>query len=388
MCPQVRWLITTIIAFIFLFFPAIYFAEREHFMVLLFLPWLFLRIVPNASSQSSFAERLFVGFLAGAAICIKPQSVFAPLLVELVLVLRSRDFRSVTSVENIGAVVFAFLYGLSILVFAPKFLSEMLALGSKAYVPFYGYPLYVIVFYARWTIPALTVGYVIRNRLVLLKVETRFVDGLLAAALGFTISYFVQLKGFGYQIVPADILASLASAAAAVMLWQVERNFSIHILGAICIPILLLWGTPQTYLNHFKALDNIMARNAPQAKSLFIASTRLGDAFPYVQQRNLVWASRLPTQWITPYIDSNWHEGTIPQDKIILDALDWTVSDLIKFKPDIIMIDVTTDQIYVESGKFEYVKFWQNHKRFSTIWNDYQFRENVSGLDIYTLKNR
>ena len=382
-----QWLITAILAFIILFFPAIYFAEREHFMVLLFLPWLFLRIVPNASAQTSFVERLFIGVLAGAAICIKPQSVFAPLLVELILFMRSRDWRSFVAIENLGAGLFAFLYGLSILLFTPKFLTEMLVLGSKAYVPFFGYPFYVIVFYARWTIPALMVAFVIRSRLAFLKADTQFVDGLLAAALGFTISYFVQMKGFGYQIVPADIIASIASAFAAVMLWQLERKITIHILGAICIPVLLLWGTPQTYLNHFKVLDSIVVRNAPNAKSLFIASTRLGDGFPYVQQRNLVWASRLPTQWLTPYVDSKWKAGSVPQDAIVQNALNWTVTDLIGFKPDIVMIDVSTDQIYVDSGKFEYLKFWQNDKRFSAVWNNYKYRENVSGLDIYTLQN-
>lgn len=383
---QTRWLIIAILAFIILFFPAIYFAEREHFMLLLFLPWLFLRAIPNASSQTSFFERIFIGIMAGAAICIKPQSIFAPLLVELFVFSRNRNLLSFVSVENVSATLFAFFYGVSILLFAPKFLIEMLTLGSKAYVPFYGYPLYVIVFYARWTIPAVIVAYVIRNRLAMLKADTRFVDCLLAAALGFTLSYFVQMKGFGYQIVPADILASFASAVAAVLLWRVERKMSIHILGAICIPVLLLWATPQTYVNQFKALDSIMARNAPQAKSLFIASTRLGDGFPYVQQRNLVWASRLPTQWLTPYIDSKWHESVAPQDKIVLDTLEWTVTDIIDFKPDIVMIDVSTDQIYVESGKFEYVKFWQNDKRFAEVWNNYKFRETISGLDIFTRK--
>jgi hypothetical protein len=386
MTSQTRWLIIAILAFIILFFPAIYFAEREHFMLLLFLPWLFLRAIPNASSQTSFFERIFIGIMAGAAICIKPQSIFAPLLVELFVFSRNRNLRSFVSVENVSATLFAFFYGVSILLFAPKFLIEMLTLGSKAYVPFYGYPLYVIVFYARWTIPAVIVAYVIRNRLAMLKADTQFVDCLLAAALGFTLSYFVQMKGFGYQIVPADILASFASAVAAVLLWRVERKMSIHILGAICIPVLLLWATPQTYVNQFKALDSIMARNAPQAKSLFIASTRLGDGFPYVQQRNLVWASRLPTQWLTPYIDSKWHESVAPQDKIVLDTLEWTVTDIIDFKPDIVMIDVSTDQIYVESGKFEYVKFWQNDKRFAEVWNNYKFRETISGLDIFTRK--
>ena len=299
--------------------------------------------------------------------------------------MRSRDWRSFVAIENLGAGLFAFFYGVSLLLFAPKFLTEILSLGTKAYVPFYGYPFYVIVYFARWTIPAIIVAYVIRSRLALLKADTRFVDGLLAAAFGFAISYFVQMKGFSYQIMPADILASFASAFAAVTLWQLEKNLSIHILGAICVPILLLWGTPQTYLNDFKVFDILLARNAPKAKSIFIASTRIGDGFPLVQQHNLVWASRLPTQWLAPYVDANWHGGRVPEDEIVQKALDCTVSDLISFKPEIVMIDITTEQFYIKSGKFEFVKFWQNDKRFPAFWDDYKYRETVSGFDIFSL---
>lgn len=344
-----------------------------------------LRTAPNAKAQLSLVEHILVGLLAGTAICIKPQSIFAPLLVELVLILQSRNLKSFVSSENLSAVVFAIIYGVSILLFAPKFFTEMLTLGTNTYVPFYGYSLSLILLNASWTIVAFIVAYAIRRRLAFLKADTRFIDGLLAAALGFIISYFVQMKGFGYQMMPADILASFAGTCAAVMLWKDEKKLSPYILGSICIPVILLLGSPQTYLNSFKTFDGILARNAPQAKSLFIASTQIEHGFPYVQQRNFVWASRLPTQWLAPYVDSKWHGGGLPEDAFVQKALDWTVSDLISFKPDIVMIDIATDQFFIKSGKFEFVKFWQNDKRFSAVWNDYKYRETVGGFDIFTL---
>lgn len=381
---QSRRLILVFLALFILFFPATLFAEREHFMVLLFLPWLFLRVIPNASTQMGSVERVIVGILAGAAICIKPQSVFAPILVELVLLLRSRDLKSLITFENIGGLLFVFFYGASIFLFAPKFLTEMLTLGAKAYVPFFGYAPSLILLNALWALIATLIAYLIRRRLALLSDDTSLIDGLLAAALGFIISYFIQMKGFGYQMMPADILVNLAGVCAAVALWQIERKFSFYILSALCIPAILLVGSPQSYLNNFVAIDKIMVRNEPEAKSLFIASTQIGHGFPYVQQRNLVWASRLPTQWLAPYIDSKWQPGQVPEDKITLDALDWTISDLIRFKPDIVMIDISKDQFYIASGKFEYLKFWANDKRFSEVWSNYKFRETVSGFDIYT----
>ncbi len=385
--PENSRLISAILALLILFYPATLFAEREHFMVVLFLPWLFLRIVSNNAARLNVIERLIIGFCAGLAICIKPQSVFAPLLVELIIYCRNRDLRSFISIENLGAMIFALIYLASIPLFAPKFLNDMVALGTRAYVPFYGYSKSIILLNAIWSVSAIIVTFIIRRQLVFLKADTRLLDGLLAAVFGFVVSYLIQMKGFGYQIMPADILASFASLVAAIKLWTIERKISWRILASLCVPIILLFLASQTYSSSYKTLDGIMARNAPQAKSLFIASTRIGDGFPYVQKRNFIWASRLPTQWLAPYVDANWHGGLLPKDDIVQKALDWTVIDLMDFKPDIIMIDVTTDQYYIQSGKFEYLKFWQNDRRFSAIWNDYKFRETVSGLDIYTLKN-
>jgi hypothetical protein len=384
---QSRRLMLVFLALFILYFPASLFAEREHFMVLLFLPWLFLRIIPNVSTQLSSGERIIVGILAAAAICIKPQSVFAPVLVELVLLLRCRDLKSTINFENIAAVLFVIFYGASIFIFAPKFLTEMLTLGTKAYVPFFGYAPSLILLNALWAMIATLIAYLIRRRLAFLSAETRLIDGLLAAALGFIISYFIQMRGFGYQMMPADILANFAGVCAAVTLWQIERKFSFYILASLSIPAILLAGSPQTYLNNFDAIDKVMARNAPEAKSIFIASIQIGHGFPYVQQRNLVWASRFPTQWLAPYIESKWKLGQGPEDKITLDALDWTISDLIQFKPDIVMIDVSKNQFYIASGKFEYLKFWANDKRFADVWSNYKFRETVSGLDIFTRVN-
>jgi hypothetical protein len=381
---QSRRLMLIFLAVFILYFPASLFAEREHFMVLLFLPWLFLRIIPNASTQLRPVERIAVGMLAAAAICIKPQSVFTPILVELVLVMRSRDLKSPVNIENAAAALFVLLYGASIFFFAPKFLTEMLTLGTKAYVPFFGYGPSLILLNALWALIATLIAYLIRRRLAFLNADTRLMDGLLAAALGFIISYFIQMRGFGYQMMPADILVNFAGVCAAITLWQIERKFSFYILAPLFIPAILLAGSPQTYLNNFDPIDKIMARNAPDAKSIFIASTQIGHGFPYVQQRNLVWASRLPTQWLAPYIESKWQAGQIPEDKITRDALDWTVSDLIQFKPDIVMIDVSKDQYYIASGKFEYLQFWANDKRFAEVWSHYKFRETVSGMDVFT----
>ncbi len=264
----------------------------------------------------------------------------------------------------------------------------MIGLGAKAYVPFYGYPSYIIALNARWSIIALLIATVITIRLKTLKADTNFVALLMAASIGYLLSYAVQLKGFTYQVMPANILTWLTCAAGAVMLWQIERKLSVHIFAAIAVGGLVLSDVPQTYVNPYTSISTLLANNAPNAKSIFVASTRLDDGFPFVQKRNLMWASRLPTQWLTPYVASKWQSGSLPQDDIVKNAMEWTVSDLINMKPDIVMIDIGRDQAYVPGGSFDYVKFWQNDPRFSEVWDHYEYRETARDLAVYTLRQK
>lgn len=383
-----RHFFITAIAIAILFFPAAFFAEREHFIILLFLPWIFLRTLRSKQSSPLAYERLFVGALAGIAICIKPQNIFAPAFVELLLYARNRKINETLAPENLSAVAAAIVYAISVVFFAPQFITQMIDLGAKAYVPFYGYPSYVIALNARWSIIALLIATMITIRLKTLKIDTTLIAALMAASIGFLLSYVVQMKGFTYQVMPANILMWLTCAAGAVMLWQAERKLSVHILAAIAAGALVLSDVPQTYVNSYKSIGALLANNAPNAKSIFIASTRLDDGFPLVQKRNLVWASRLPTQWLTPYVASKWQSGSLPQDDIVYKAMDWTVSDLITMKPDVVMIDVGKDQAYVPGGSFDYIKFWQNDPRFSEIWAQYDYRETGRDLAVFTLRQK
>jgi hypothetical protein len=367
-------------AVVLLYFPAAFFAEREHFLILLFLPWVFLRGLRKSNLQVTLLERAAVGTAAGLAICIKPQAAFAPILLVAVQLFRDRQLKNLFAVENISAAFVSAIYALCIFIFTPLFLSEMVALGSKAYVPYYGYPLAIIALNTRWPVIALLVSVLLRLRLKATKTDTTLIDLLMAVSTGFLIAYLIQMKGFTYHIMPAIMAAGLALAAGAAQLWQTEKKFTLPIAAAIGVAGLVLSDVPQTYFNPYKTMSEALAKDAPHARSVFIASTRLDDAFPFVQKHNLQWASRLPTQWLTPYVATH---GNNMKDPIVAKALDWAVSDLGQMKPDVVMVDVSKEQAYIPQGSFDYIKFWQADARFAAIWADYEYVETARDLAIY-----
>jgi hypothetical protein len=367
-----------------LILPGPDFGEREHLVLLLFAPWLFLRLARHTGARINTVEAIIVGSLAAIAIVLKPQSVFAPLFVEAFLLWRSRKFKSIFAPENFAAAMTVVLYAAAILYFAPLFLADMVPLGRAAYMPFYGYPIVVQLFNARWCLSFMLVTIF----------ALRFMSGkigplalaLLWAGMGFALSFAVQNKGFSYQIMPATIFAWNAMVLVVATSWS-ERSKHLTMLLVIAgLVTLRIFTEPLRYVSSDAPFIAGIEMSAPQAKSIFIASTRLSHGFPLVEERNLQWTSRLPTQWLAPYVASRWQDGPLPDDKIIEMALEVTVTDLIAGEPDLIFVDTDPDQAYVPGGRFDYVKFWSNDPRFQSFWQGYEKHTGQNLFDVYRKK--
>jgi hypothetical protein len=368
-----------------LFFPGADFGQREHMTVLFFAPWLFLRLAKNAGVRVGVFETCAVGAFAALAISLKPHAMFAPLFVEAFLFWKTRNLRATFSIENIAAGLVVLAYIAIIVVFKPQYISEMIPIGKAAYYPFYGFDFQTQVLIARWGILALVVIFLaIRNLPLRNKIQAQV---LFVAALGFMVSYAAQNKGYNYQVLPASIFAWCALATFVAELYSESKKHRtlLSIIAALA-PL------------HIAAEDRVFAAGdapfisginqfAPEARSILIASTRVGHGFPLVENLRLKWASRYPTQWITPYVASKWKSGPLPHDVLVRNTMANTVSDLISGQPDIVFIEEATNQYYIPGGRFDYVGFWSNDERFLPFWRNYERRGKVYTFAVFTKKS-
>ncbi len=367
-----------------LFLPAANFCEREHLAIVLFLPWLFLRMARRSGATISWPETAAVGAIAAVAIAIKPQAVVAPVLVEVFFLWRSRKISALFAIENIAAVLTAALAFAAIWAFAPEFLTTMVPLGKTAYLPFIGYPALVQIYNARWCIILLVVVFAFASKLNAALREHVLTLGV--AAFGFGISYAIQNKGFSYQILPATVCAWSALGMSLTGCWPGPQDKRLFVPLAAGLAVLTLSTEPQTYVPNDAVLRQALMNYAPEAKSAFIASTKLSHGFPFVEEQGLEWSSRLPTQWLAPYVAAKWHGGPLPEDGIVQLALDATVTDMIGGQPDIIFVDQDPDQVYVPGGKFDYIGFWSNDPRFARFWQGYEQRSKQDTFAVFTKK--
>ena len=376
------------IAILLLFVPAGDFAQREHLQVLLFLPWLFLRLVRSANVAIPPFEAVITGTIAAIGICLKPHSLVAPIFVELAILILSRNPRLVIAPENLAAVGFAALYVVVLGVAVPEFFSGMIGLGLRAYVPFYGFGSGIIFLGSTLS---LALAIAASALLPLVRGPSRNLTIVcLAASAGLLASYYLQAKGYSYQALPAKILSSIALSAA--LLGSLNAmagkagKFAALAGATVLFVVVSLWIDKQFYGYQGSDFTRAIAKYRPQAKSFFIASTNVTAGFPLTLKGNLVWASRFPAQWLAPYVAAHWQGGLLPADPIVAFALDAMVSDLEDFRPDIVFIDIRQDLSYYTGRPLDYVKFWENDSRFAAIWRDYQFQNVPGDYAIYVRK--
>lgn len=119
------------------------FAQREHIFLLLFLPFLMIRIWrwQNQDDESFKNGRFIYGFIAAIGVAIKPYFAIIPIATELYGLSIHRDWRRFKSAEIFGFVVFALLHVIYFLLY-PQVLQglfDMLALAR------YGYGTYITI---------------------------------------------------------------------------------------------------------------------------------------------------------------------------------------------------------------------------------------------------
>ncbi len=382
-------LVLFLLAAAILFIPGRAFAQREHLLVLLFMPWFMLRLARSQGAPVSVLESALVGLLGAAAICMKPHAVLAPLAMEALLLWRSRQLRAVFSPENLAAVVFAVLYGVAIAIWTPLFLTEMLHFGVAAYIPYFGTD--AAEFLERGVKPVLVLA-LVPVLIYMAKGPLRDLAGLaFAAAVGFLAAYLLQSKGFYYQIMPARIFAAASGILAlAGVLGGAKtagvRKFRI-VTAAVAGAIALLSLAWQVYVYHGGPFSVALAQYRPDAKSFFIASTNVSNGFPLAVRENRVWASRFPALWLVPYVADRWRDGPLPDDPVIAFALDALVSDLQKFHPDVVFISHDPAQDYIKGGTFDYLKFMAQDPRFAAVWNSYELRGQAGKFAVYVARS-
>jgi hypothetical protein len=291
------------------------------------------------------------------------------------------------NIETVAVVVFGAVYLIAVSSLFPRDLVAMSSMTTKGFIPFYGAGFEEIA-------PGLVLASVLVVSAVaatgLLSPKLQLLRALLLAAGAAFLFVCVTQAGYRHQLMPAIFFLALAAGLGVARLLAgeirgVERGQRMAATGStIAVAAVFAAAVPIQFVEYRgEPFEQAMATEAPEARSIFIASTGVFHPFPLVEEKGLVWASRFPSLWLAPFIATTLDESGTPTDFIGQFALEATVSDLISFAPDIVFIDERPEQPHFRGEPLDYIRFWTTDVRFPIPWKAYEKRGIAGGFGVY-----
>jgi hypothetical protein len=121
------------------------YAQREHILVLLLLPYL-LASCFQLATRLSLTERIALGFVAGLGISIKPQQALILLGTELFLALWYRQLRRLWRPELLAFILTGFVYIVAVRYLTPLYLTQIVPILRDTYWAYGKYPSLRVMF--------------------------------------------------------------------------------------------------------------------------------------------------------------------------------------------------------------------------------------------------
>jgi hypothetical protein len=297
------WTLAAFAALLLLVFPARAFAQREHIAVIVLLPALATYVARARGISPGFAAAMVAGIGIGIAVSIKPHFALAVILAAIAAAWHAKSWRPLFALEHWIAGAIIAIYGASVFIFYPQFISDILPLVQTVYVPM-RLGLFAILTHTSvilWSLSIFLLAGQKRGAIL----EPRF-SVLLMASCGFALAYVAQGKGWPYHTYPMLALALLAlailpSERAGKAPKERAKNDSRMDRLALLVAIAGLVAAGFYWMSiavDFTPLAEMLRRSATRPKVLVI-SPDIGLGHPLVRQVGGQWAQRVGSLWIT-----------------------------------------------------------------------------------------
>jgi hypothetical protein len=360
--------------------PAQTFGEREHIALIAVLPALAFLIARADGATPLLWHCLVAGAGAGVTICIKPHFVLAVVM------------------ENWIAAAIAVAYGISIVVFYPTFLTDVMPLVADVYLP-------VRLSLVQSLLDTAVVLWAAAVLMILLmRRGTGFHPAfavMLTASAGFAAAYVVQGKGWPYQSYPMLALALIALGLAIARRRQaMERTGEGYRLQDICavVAFCIIAVKSFAWLDlavQDRAATAMVERIAPPHPSITLISDDVALGHPLVRAVHGRWISHVGSLWILEDAAIQRFAGGFDaaKDRRLAAYMEagrqQLIGEIRDGKPDIILIDDRADHIVVDKHGASW-REWVNADRELSVLlaADYRAAGNADGLAIFKRDGR
>ena len=390
-----------------------YIGQREHMLVLMVLPYLFLawrwleaepEVTPLLKIRKG--QRIAAGLLAVAGCGLKPQHLLVIASVEALLFLRTHDWRGMIRPEAMAFLAGGVAYCLVIALATPEYLTQVVPFAYEAYLD------RARVDWIELTPPlrVLKVMAVLAVWLVFRRYSPHraLADLFAVAALAATAAYILQHKGYEYHFIPAEtfyILAAGIVAFDALGRW-LHHGLGIGVLppattrATIVTPLvaaLIAWwlyypGQLQRAATQWtdvrKTARSSIVPHIPPGSTVFVLSSSVGGIYDHLLRQHVEWGSRFTALWMTQALLTRPELASPREQALARWTLESVTEDLGRYRPSLVLVDRCDDQAFppcLEMGRnYADILGWFRHDPpFEAVWARYERQRQVGPYDLW-----
>lgn len=361
----------------FCFMPGYQFAQREHLISMLLLPYLVAAANRSPGSQLPRSLAIAIGVSAGIAIGLKPLAALIVAAVEVAVFIRRRSLTTVLRPETLAVAL------VLIAVAGDLFLVHWRYFGVARWV------LSVYQGYDNWPFLARMAG-TFTLLFVVIRLSKRWFETsepllmeldwvATAGVIGAMAAFAIQKKGWFYQALPVDyflfLLAGLPLLQPPGRLRFVHAWVPFLVLSVIGVLFPIYFGQPHS-TRDFIALE----RRIDETKGTFyVLSTNVWPGLPLALTTGHEWASRFPCLIMLPGLIAADRDPSASQwEKWFRNAV---VGDFKRYRPMLVFVPLGQDDA-IPAG-FDMLGWFEQDAAFRREWQSYRSAGVVGNYTVY-----
>ena len=387
------------IIFTLFFLPIHQFAQREHLLVILTLPYIFSVAVMLHNIKINLFMRLIVGFGAALGFALKPYFLTTLILIESYYLVEKKHILHSIRIETITIASVFFIYLSLIFILQPNYIYILLPLISRVYFPGIEESWQRIISNPMIVYCAISIlSYTILHR----RIKHSILGNILVlSCLGYLLSLLITRTTWFYHIMPALSFACLLNMFYVGEFSNPETNekkSSINLNNGFSIlASLILLGLPlwNFFLMTKHSIDD--AKNGSVNKLVTYINENMPNSslysispnpsFPLVYQTNSTYGSRFPFFWwvrgiqkLSGYPKENkLLSKMVEMDKNFL--IESFADDLDKFKTTLIIVNKRENAFFFRD--FNFITYFSGNKKFNRAWSNYHYLTTIDYFDLY-----
>jgi hypothetical protein len=387
----VRPVVLTAIATVAACLPAWNFGQRDHLIVLWFLPYVFVSAGWLTGAAATATVRWAAGVLLALAVSLKPHYAIAVIVIEAGVAVERRSLRGLFRPVLRSALAVGVGYVLLVVIAYPAYFTVAIPLAQR-YYPAYGalqippsHLFYVLVLGAALVAARQSGAAAIRTQVVVL------------AALGAYGAFVAQLKGWPYHFLPAKTLVCAALAVgftAGGRRWLLGRVAparqrqvaALACAGCVAGAVVLTWRQWDTFhqTRQARVIRNVQGYLAALERGhrdrRFVAlSLSLFPGFPINEMLRAEWSSRFSCLWMLPAIleaEKRAAEGSEASDPLARAYLERAVcDDFDRWRPEVVLVE--------RSRQVSALEQLLRSERFRRVWRDYRLVGRIEYFEVF-----